>query len=394
MPVLGKNIPQRVIDALDSIFGKPSSAVSVGFNLGSAIQDALGSDHNHSNLTILDATQQSFTTALKQYYDDAVNRVTTLHEIVYVDKSRVDTYTENGSIAQPFKTIQGAIDAVAAKGASAYTTIKILNGIYSENLVLENAGLKYIKLQGEGYVSINPVGGNALQSAANNDNLIALHIDNIIFAKPVVLTGSNGSVSFQDVILQKVSFTGTASITATCLNNLTLKDCYGEQPIIFVNVNWSYMESCQLQGTLSITMDSTVNLPSWGANGTILANGIFQSGSVSYTIGGIATYTVAPNGCRWGSAAITIPAGVSILAYNSYLRGTVTNNGSVTLRNSCMDGYISGTGTLNLNGQKGSYIGYTAANPGNWATQPVDVNEAIDRLAAAIFALNGGVPIP
>jgi hypothetical protein len=45
--------------------------------------------------------------------------------------------------------------------------------------------LKYLKIQGNGYVNINPSADNALQSLADNDNLFALHLDNITFSKPI-----------------------------------------------------------------------------------------------------------------------------------------------------------------------------------------------------------------
>ncbi len=296
--------------------------------------------------------------------------------VLYVDKQRADTYTANGSISKPFKTIQAAIDAVAVLGLAEYLTIDISNGVYLENLVLENAGIKDIKLQGHGYVSINPASGNALQSTANNDNLFALYVENIVFAKPVVLTGSSGATSFSDVWFKDVSFTGTSSLTATCINNLTFTNLYSERPFVYNNVVWSYIESAQLQGTFNITMDSAQDFPSGGSDGTILANGVFESGTLSYTIGGTATYTVAPNGCRWGAGAVTVPAGVSVLAYNSFLRGTITNNGSVTLRNSTMEGYVAGTGTLSIVGQPASQVANVPA--GNISA--TDVQSAVNEL--------------
>jgi len=52
--------------------------------------------------------------------------------IVYVDGSRTDTYTENGSIAYPYKTIMAAITA-----SSAGDTIHVYPGTYTEDLTLK-----------------------------------------------------------------------------------------------------------------------------------------------------------------------------------------------------------------------------------------------------------------
>lgn len=267
-------------------------------------------------------------------------------DIYYVDKNRSDSYTETGSLDKPYKTIMSAINSIAVLAPSRYITVQIESGIYNENVVLEDVGLKYLKLQGHGYVSINPSSGNSLESDSDNDNLVALHVDNIVFAKPVILTGGNGATSFSDVMWKDVSFTGTASLTATCLNNLSFTDVYSEQAIALSNVAWSYIEGGELQGTLGLAVDSTASCPSGGCNATMLANGLYEMGTISYSATGTATYTVAPNGSRWGSGAVTVPSGVTILAHNSVLRGTHTNNGVITLRNSTVQGYTVGTGSI------------------------------------------------
>jgi hypothetical protein len=56
---------------------------------------------------------------------------TQVTSILYVDNARVDSYTENGSITKPFKTIAGAT-AIATSG----TLIKVAAGTYAEDTVL------------------------------------------------------------------------------------------------------------------------------------------------------------------------------------------------------------------------------------------------------------------
>jgi len=315
--------------------------------------------------------------------------------IHHVDRNYTGAVS-NGSPLFPFKTIMAAVTAVAAIGDHAYHSIKVASGIYAENILLENLGLEYVKIEGDGYVSINPAAGNALQSTANNANLKALLLSNVIFAKPVVITGPAGGMGFTDVIWDTVKFTGTATLSVSCVNNFSMINPYSECDVSYVNVNWSYIESGQLQGKFDFTADDTLPIPSAGKDCTTLVNGVFQSGNVTYTIGGTGTQTVAVQGCRWGStAAITVPAGVSILGYNSWLRGTHTNNGAITLRNAATEGYIAGVGTLTITGNPGSqiYLGGTA--PGDWGGPgvPANVQDAVNRLAAQL-AIVGAMPIP
>jgi hypothetical protein len=296
---------------------------------------------------------------------------------LYVDRNREDAYTADGTEAKPFKTIQEAVDTIAALNVAEYLTVFIKSGIYRENVVLENEGIQYIKFQGVGYVSINPTSGNSFQSTINNDNLKALYVSDIGFAKPVVLTGANGANSFVDVILSNTSFTGTATLNATCINNLTFRQVYSECNFTYTNVNWSYFEGGQIQGDFLFTMDDTLAVPSWGKDGSMLANGINLSGGATYTIGGTATYTPAVTGSRWGSnQATTIPAGVTLYAYNSFVRGSITNNGGLHLRCSTVDSYVGGTGTLNLDAQPASLFKNDSSVSG------ASVKDALDNCVA------------
>ena len=46
--------------------------------------------------------------------------------ILYVDKSRTDSYSENGSITKPFKTVQGAVNYAETLTPSFSNPIAIL----------------------------------------------------------------------------------------------------------------------------------------------------------------------------------------------------------------------------------------------------------------------------
>ena len=127
----------------------------------------------------------------------------------YVDKSRTDVYTEDGSLSNPFKTIQAAIDYVASLNLSTYVAVIIRDGIYAENIVISSENLRYLCFFAEGYVSIDPASGNALTADSDdNINLKALWCKDIVFPKPVVVKGRSGENTLNDVLFGRDIVTG------------------------------------------------------------------------------------------------------------------------------------------------------------------------------------------
>lgn len=80
-----------------------------------------------------------------------------IEHTVYVDGNRTDTYTADGGVSRPYKTVKAAIDAIntdatahAAAGHYELSTyiVKIAPGTYSDNLTFNNE--KYLRLEGAG----------------------------------------------------------------------------------------------------------------------------------------------------------------------------------------------------------------------------------------------------
>lgn len=57
---------------------------------------------------------------------------------IYVDGKRTDSYTEDGSLTKPFKTIQDAIDSITGASYPNYFNINIAPGIYTEQVTLKS----------------------------------------------------------------------------------------------------------------------------------------------------------------------------------------------------------------------------------------------------------------
>lgn len=307
-------------------------------------------------------------------------------KLIYIDRTRTDSYTESGSFGFPYKTIQGAIDFAASvgDGGSVPYSFIIATGTYDEQVNLNNKGLFSVTIKSLGRVAINPATGNALISNSDNSNLQDLVVESIEFSKPVVLLGDGTTNQFKTTEFRDCSFTGTATLNINRLNNFALKDVYAETAFTVTNVNFMFFNGGQIQSTFTYTMDSTLPQPANGVIGGINLLSMMMNG-VSLTVGGSAVMNFVPHSSRIGTTAgaFTIPAGCIFTAYNTTLRGNWTNNGTLTLRNSHSENDIAGTEPV-FTANKSTQTGYTPANSTDYLVVPNKVNSALDELAERV----------
>jgi len=118
--------------------------------------------------------------------DGIVDGITALigqaHQLVYVDSNRVDTYTEDGNINRPYKTLAAAVGVVTGPAV-----IRIATGTYVGNIAL-----------------------------AGNVNLIGMGIGKTILTG-TLQTGASGNCSIKEMSLQN-SFT---ILTDTVVSNVS-----------------------------------------------------------------------------------------------------------------------------------------------------------------------------
>lgn len=305
-------------------------------NFTDSIQDGTG-NINADTITankIVSETLNEYIKKTDSVYADSI--LTTQSKVIYVDKNRTDNYTADGTILKPYKTIQEAINIIAALETSNYCAIEISTGNYTENLIFEDSRIQRISLLGKGKVYINPVAGYAIKSETENDSLYSLNLDNIIISKPILITAANNnSEAFTDMLWNNISFTGVSNLSINSVNSLTLRNCYSEQSnsFSFSNICWLLLANSNFQGNLSIENTVTKNIPSCGIyNAQFHSYSTYQAGTVNYTADTL--QEVVLNGCRWGWQNTTIPDSITVYAHNSYLRGDITNQGTVYLRNS------------------------------------------------------------
>lgn len=267
--------------------------------------------------------------------------------LVYVDNNRTDTYNQNGSPEQPFKTIAAAITwANANVTGSVPVSFVLANGTFAETIDLNNTTLTNISFTSLGRVSVNPASGNSLQATTGVSGVLQMAFRNIEFGKPVVITGDGTTNQFNSVTFTDCSFSD--ALTVTTVNSIAFWSCSAFSTVTFTNINYTFYNSGQIQGLLTLAASDATTLPSAGmAPGIVLMFNVIGN-PVTLTKGTGAPFIAwQPHNCRFGlnAGTYTIPATFSVTAYNSTFNGTWVNDGTFSLRN---------TSTANAVGNVGS----------------------------------------
>ncbi len=301
---------------------------------------------------------------------------------VYVDINQA-TSLETGSRENPYKTIQAAVDAIAALGDNSDTVAYVIHvapGTYTETLTLEDDALyslAFLSTGGpavEGYaaggggVIMDPASGDALESEVDNNNLHYLYFKGFRFLGTIHLIGEIHNTLFGEKALtfEDCGLEGSASITLTIANleKFTwINGCIGRATVIDAQNIWVMSFNGErysdwpmgMAGMTTLTADTGQNMPyhmdddngggdqmtfkvnhafcqrnKWtmvtGGDGVLMVqciNGLFSCGS------GI---TMPDNGNLYGYTGIFVGdvemnAGGALFLYNTAITGTLTENG-------------------------------------------------------------------
>lgn len=314
---------------------------------------------------------------------------------LYVDVNRTDTYVENGQVNKPFKSINSAINKIIENNDNTLNpyNIFIQTGKYYETVIFEDLKLHRITLVGNGTVQIRPTSNESIRSVANNTNLKAFHLKNITLLAPIVITGSNGSTAFDDVIWDNCNFvpgdgSQKGTLNLTCINNFSTHNAF----FYNCNMNLNNVNYCLIKNSsigsgsvLNISMDSSLSVPSWGHQGGVSIMTSNLTGTPTLTISGTnKAYNLQLNSTRiaGNSSNVTIPDGLTVTAYNSFLHGNWTNQGNLYLRNSVVQN-LSG----NITGldQFGSQLNNDSNVDGNTIKDALnDLLEKYENLSIAV----------
>lgn len=329
---------------------------------------------------------------------DSSFEVPPTHQL-YVDGSRTDTYTANGTSAKPFLTITAAINQIIANGdnednSNGAYAILISPHAYNENIVLNDPALVNLIFKGldqrtqrQTLIGMGEASGYAFDSSSNNTNLRTLTVTNLSFFGNVRLKGdvnntnfiSNGAIflgcefTTQDngleitnagaASFQNCSFTQAGSGSTTVTNS---------EFIIFAN------STGNVHQTITLVTDGGNSPNNWsGETFVCLHNQV----SISSAVVGAGSFLMLRAGTRLGFPGSSLDISGLVQAYDSFIRSNITVNvgGELNLRGT----QYSSTATVTNNGTitNDGHVYYTPATPGNWPTVPTNVKTALDYLS-------------
>jgi hypothetical protein len=305
-------------------------------------------------------------------------------QVIYVDKSNPNTYTETGSIDKPFKTITAALTAITDASASKRYALIVAPGTYLEDPAIRLKGWVDITSFATDTVIIGTSDSTSVKWSNNNPGRV--FIKDIGFNIGIEVLNDNP--------------TGTSGMVFDLDNvdapSLVFRGRGGGRDFIQLRNDTRIASSCTIQSAATTIFDSTniatlimndvgcVAPDSFGSaiTASIRSNYI---GAVQITA---TTYDIYTD--IWGS----IIAGNLTITSNSpsypcYFNYDATSypQGTITLTGSNAPQLVQTTVSQSIR--------YTPSVSGNWVSPaPTDVKAALDSLAANKASLDESGKIP
>jgi hypothetical protein len=317
---------------------------------------------------------------------------------LFVDKSRTDSFTPDGSLARPFATIGAAITQIISNGdnnTKAYS-VNVAAGGYSETLTFNSSTLYNISF------IANPTTNGAqnctvtgLTSTSNNTQLATLTFTGITFNGNVNLTGDVNNTNFAStqILFSYCQFNNSSgTIVLNNVNNVNMYNCQvqGSGSVsTFTNVAFAYMEGAEgyIGGTtLHLVQNNGGNQPSQAEGNYFLMSTSKFYGTMTIDAGSELDFLQS-----YAGSGNSITNNGTIHSFGSYYSGTlIVNNGSSTrLQGDTIYGtFTQNAGSTTTN--RGVYYGTGANLTSLSASSPV-LTDASKNLVSGNIALGSQV---
>lgn len=346
-PPIGAGSVTSVGLSLPNIFSVSGSPVTGSGTISASLAS------QSANTTLVAPNGSSGTPTFRLLVPADIPNLSQPTKTLYVDNQRTDSYTADGTILRPFKTIQAGINQVAtnADNATFPYLISISAGDYPENLTFNNANLFDITLDGHEAVVLNPATGTSVDSSSNNMQMTNVGFVGITFAATsgndinIVGATTGGSFLNSDGYLQDCNVFGTLVIKNAVafdmqdthlLNNLTIENL----------VTGSMRGGQASGGTQVINTIPGNNQPAGFSSTGFSFDYLVTADDLTCGAGSLCSYRMAS---RIGAPGGTITANGEVRAYSSFFRSNVVVNsgGTLSLRGSMLAGTITNnSGTL------------------------------------------------
>ena len=293
--------------------------------------------------------------ANKAYVDSAARNVGFLSNLFWVAMNGNDAIAD-GSVARPFKTIQAAINRVAANGdnadgANPYT-IRVAPGTYNETINLNSPNLKCLVIMGTPADIGADVIVNGIISTNANDALARLVVGGMTFGSAVFEGESEGSnLGGNDLVFYSCYIGGLVSMKN--INCAGFVDCKLDGDMLFENALYPYINGGAGQNpgaSLTFRFDASKKKPNYGSDvyatierTVIAAPTIEKSGAGSLTVR-------MRLGTRAGHATSTLNVGVgtALILQGATVLGAVNKLGIVQNIADYYDNAASGLAATHL----------------------------------------------
>lgn len=309
------------------------------------------------------------------------NQVSQPHtQVIEVDMNRVDSYTADGSLTRPYKTIKAAVDASTCT-SSALCLFQVAPGAYVEDNALAFKEWMYVDGVQRDLVTIRRTDSSPIVVDLTANVSHRVGFSNLTFIGGLIVDRTGDTTGGVSLDMMNVWVSGTLSDVGVGSGRdyLNMKHCFitGAATISGVSgiMNWSSFMS-----TLDLGTTGAVSADGYGYYALMTFEGSYIAGNLGATAAaakpmGLQTFHTNGDGA-WsivGTAAIDYYTDASgPLAGSAFTKTNVTTYRYGHLENLTYE-----------------------PNPTNWAgTAPTNVHDALERMAALMKTLNGGTAIP
>lgn len=299
---------------------------------------------------------------------------------LYVDGTRTDTYTQIGSIAQPFKTIMGAVNQIIANGDNATYPylIDVQPAVYVENVDIGNSAIHQILFEGHGYngtsyastsllnpqpgAVVAPGSGNSFQALANDNQITQLQVAGFTFTAPVSVVNptSSGTMGANGIAFVNDSFGGGLNLQSLYSVSILLSSLGVSTNFTATNCLVNWITSDMNSGAANVVFNSGLPIPINPALSAPITGTVLELQGWSFNP---ATLNV---GSGTGAAVVTAFGAISLGSTGTI---TVNNQGTLELINATVFGnvVVNSGGTL-YNANATFFNGAVTLNSGSTYT--------------------------